>query len=130
MGRGAEPADDAAALLVAALWPAFGVAWLVIHGAGAELPGHVRGAVDAARASAWLDPSGRPLPEAERAALALAQLAAWPARGTPGERWRVVRAAFVAVALGEPVTVASLRALETPDGMTDAAIRAWVAGRL
>lgn len=122
--------EGAGELLQAALWPAFGASWLVVHGAGAALPEHVRGAVEAARAGEWLDARGRPTVEAARAALALAQLAAWPSRGTPGERWRVVRAAFVAAALGEPVTAASLRALETNDGLTDAMLRAWVAGRL
>jgi hypothetical protein len=122
--------EHAGELLRAALWPAFGAAWLAIHGAGAEPPEVVRAAVDAARAGEWLDAAGSPTPEAERAALALVQLAAWPSRGTCGERWRVVRAAFVAVALGEPVTVASLRALETSEGLTDAMLRAWIAGRL
>lgn len=124
------PLDPREELLQAALWPAFGVAWLRTFGPTSTPPDPFAGAVEAARAGEWLDPTGQPTAEAERAALELVGLAAWPVRGSAAERWRVVQAAFVAVALGEPVTVANLRTLETSEGFTDAMLRAWLSGRL
>lgn len=130
--RGASviPLDPQEELLLAALWPAFGVAWLRTFGATATPPDPFAAAVEAARANEWLDANDRPTPDAERAALALIGFTAWPSRGSAADRWATLRAAFVAVALGEPVTVANLRTLETSEGLTDAMLRAWISGRL